>query len=269
MLEQTVPEKYRVPALERMSLVLDAVSRSSEGLRLSDLARMIDLPKSTLHNLLLTMEGLGLLTREADGGPVRLGLRLYEWGVAYSRQMDLLGQFNRLASDLARRCQETIQLAVLDGRDVVYLAKQDPEDQAIRLVSEPGKRLPASATALGKILMAYLPEEEVSNRFKDAEWIRMTAHTIMDLPRLLEELRMARNEGLAHDHQEVAEGLECMAAPILDHMGRASAAVSVSTPIYRLTEERRTMLEAEIRSLAAELSRLSGHGISHTGAKAP
>lgn len=262
MWDLAVPEKYRVPALERMSLVLDAVSRSPQGMRLSELARAVDLPKSTLHNLLITMEALGLLTREVDGGPVRLGLRLYEWGLAYARQMDLLSQFSRLAGELVQRCRETIQLAVLDGRDVVYLAKQDPEDQAIRLVSEPGMRLPASATALGKILMAYLPEEEVSNRFRDAEWIRMTEHTVTELPKLLEDLRVARAEGLARDHQEVAEGLECMAAPILDHMGHATAAVSISVPIFRLTEERRATLETEIRSLAAELSRLSGHRIA-------
>jgi len=142
---------------------------------------------------------------------------------------------------------ETVQLAALDGIENVYLAKVDCS-HPIRLQSEVGKRLHAHATGLGKVLLAFLPDAELSARFDGEQLPAFNVNTIRELPILLLVLDLIRERGFAVDDQEYTPGLRCVAVPIFDIDGNVLAALSASIPLMRAEE---ACLEHALRAIAA------------------
>jgi DNA-binding IclR family transcriptional regulator len=131
---------------------------------------------------------------------------------------------------------ETVQLAVLDGVDTVYLARIDCS-HPVRLASQVGVRLPAYATGLGKALLAGLPHEELTARLRNCSLTAFTAHTITSVVVLLRELNAIRERGYASDNEEYTPGLRCVAVPIRDRHGHDTAAMSISIPLMRASRE--------------------------------
>ena len=152
--------------------------------------------------------------------------------------------------------QETVQLAVLDGIENVYLAKEEA-DQRLVLQSHVGTRLPAYATGLGKALLGGLPDEEVLRRLASGGLRRFTANTITRTDDLLAELAEVRRHGYSTDHGEYTDGVTCVAVPVRNHDGEVVAAVSVSVPVTRADdgfEERAAkVLAREAANLSATL----------------
>lgn len=151
--------KYWVPALGKAHQILAEICRQPSSLKLIDLSRKLDIHKSSMFSLLQTMEELQWVRKENDDtyapGPV-LGM----WGSAYFQHFDLTAGFRREALLSRDRVGETVQMARREGSDCVYLAKVEAPSP-VRLHSEPGMRLPCHATALGKMLLSALNEEEL------------------------------------------------------------------------------------------------------------
>ncbi len=246
------------PAVARAVAALNALARSSEGLTLSALARELGEPKSTLHGVLVTLVESGLLVRDEASKRYRLGPHVLALAGAYARQSDLLRAFADVARPLARELGETIQLAILQGRDVLYIGKQEGT-QWVRLASEVGTRLPAHATSLGKCLLAWLPPEELEQLLAEGPLVALTPRTITDPAVLRCELAQVREQGYAIDRGETLPDVWCFGAPVRDAHGAVVAAVSISVPVTRIDAERTEELVVAVQQVAAELSRRLGY----------
>lgn len=229
-------------------------------LSIREAAAELGLPRSSVHELMHTLETLGAVA-PADGGGGRytLGLLLHELGSAYLSDVDLAREGQRVVETVAGACGETVHLATLDGVEVVYLAKVD-SIHAVRMVSAVGRRLPAHCTGVGKALLSGLPDPELVQRFggEDASLPAMTPNSVRTLAALRAALDEVRARGYAIDDCESNRDVRCVAAPVYDHRGAMAAAMSISVPVIRTAEDWPGGLADLVRQGAAELSRQLG-----------
>lgn len=222
----------QVKSAERVLDILDVLAQQPEGLSFPQLLTALQLPKSSLYELLRVLTGRGYLEFDAERRIYRIGIRLWESGQAYMAHHQLVREAQPVMEAIVGTINETVQLAVLDGLENVYLAKVDCS-HPIRLQSEVGRRLHAHATGLGKALLAHLPQAELVARLAGQSLAKFTPHTITDPTQLVDELALTHERGYALDNQEYTPGLQCVAVPIFDHLGSAIAAISVSIPMMR------------------------------------
>lgn len=233
-----------VPALDRADIVLQLLASSKEPMRTVELVQRTGLAKSTLYLLLASLEQRRWIEKKSGGYVIGIGL--YMLGCAYVHFDDLQSTFRATAADFVMQHNEVVQLAVLQGSDVVYLAREDAH-RPVRLVSDIGTRLPAHACALGKALLAQLSDEEVVQLLPDTLQA-ITDHTITRHEVLCDGLAEIRRTGLARDVEEVAVGLICFAVYVGETpMGRRIA-VSTSIPAGRLNKKReKDIIQAIVR----------------------
>lgn len=228
--------------------VLRAFDPDHPTLSVSELARRVDLPKSTVHRLTTEMTRLGLLETTPAG--LRLGMRLFELGEMAPRSRSVREAALPYMEDLRVAAGATVHLAVLEGVDVVYIeilrTKTGP-----RLPSRVGGRLPAHATGVGKAIMAF-SEPSVAQARIDAGLPALTRHTLVMPGALRRALESARRDGVAYDHEESGYGIYCAAAPILGVGGAPVAALSVTGTTHRLDLPR---LAPAVRTAAMAISR--------------
>ena len=215
----------------------------------SDLARRLDLHKNNAFRLLATLELAGYMQQTQESDLYHLGPRCLELGHAFARSHTLINQARPILEELAETLGETAHLGVLRGDEVVHLDGVLPE-QMVLTGLRVGERLPAHCTALGKALLAY-GGLEIVNRTLD----RHTDSTLVDPVKLADELRAIALQGYAPDLEEFATGLRCVAAPVRDANSRVIAAISLSGPSFRLTEE--AVHGEGARAVAAAATRLS------------
>jgi IclR family transcriptional regulator, KDG regulon repressor len=234
--------------------------RQDGPLSIREAAAALGLPRSSVHELMHTLVALGAIA-PADGGGGRftLGLLMHELGSAYLSQVDLAREGHRAAETVAAACGETVHLAALDGVEVVYLAKVD-SIHAVRMVSAVGRRLPAHCTGVGKALLSGLSDEELERRFggDDAPLPAMTSNSLATVGALRAALAGVRRLGFATDDCESNRDVRCVAAPVYDHRGAMTAAMSISVPVSRTAADWPGELAWLIREGAADLSRRLG-----------
>lgn len=247
-----------VPALARgldiLELLLDG-----RALPATEIAAALGLPRTTVHELLQTLVARHYL-EAVDGAPrrYRLGVRLFELGNVYAAGLDLARAGQPIAAEVAAACQETVHVAVLDGRDVVYVAKVD-STHPVRMVSAVGRRLPAHLTAVGKMLLSALPEPELDARYPRTGRLEgLTPASITSPAELRRALATIRAEGLAWDHCESNPAVNCVAAPVRDHTGAVVAAMSISVPTVRWSKASARQWAELVADGAARLSRRLG-----------
>ncbi|PZE21426.1 IclR family transcriptional regulator [Paenibacillus xerothermodurans] len=245
-------KKYWVPALGKADDVLQAILQRPSQLKLVELSKQLGINKSSMFSLLNTMEALDWVVREPEG-TYCLGSKLGFFGNAFFKQFSLIDRFRKEASLVKHKIEETIQLAKLEQREVLYLAKEEIPSP-VRLASEPGMKLPAHSTALGKAMLAWIEPEKLEALYP-AERLepQITPHTIHSLAELQVQLAQTRADGYAVDLQEAVMGFCCVAAPILDAEGTVIAAISCSM-FQHEWERKREMAQQEICALAARLS---------------
>lgn len=246
-------QKYNVPALDRANAVLMALVDEPYRWKLSDLSKKLDISKSTLYSLLATMERLQWIARDRNDA-YAIGSAMGRLGGAYFRQYDLVEAFRTLADPVMRKLEESIQLAVLEGSDVLYLAKVEAPSP-VQMVSGPGVRFPAHATGLGKALLAGSTEDRIRELFPEESLPKITVHTVGSREALIQEVRKGEREGYTTDIQEGVMGFCCVAAPVRASGGGVVAAVSCSMPIHRWEGKKETALR-EVQELAKRLSPL-------------
>lgn len=244
----------QVRSVYRAMRVLEVLSEAGEPVSLSVLSNVLEMPKSTAHYILGTLCELGFVEK-TQRGHFRLGLSAYRVGSAYLRQQSVVSAFKQTAKQMVADCREPVQLAVLDGTQIVYISKVEEGAAPVRLVSEVGTRLPAHTTALGKVLLAYLSNEQFDALFPPGSALsRMTDRSITSVSTLRQELQLVREQGYAHDLEETADGLQCFGAPIFGPGGEVMAAMSISVPSSRVDPERKTALISLLKRGAVQVS---------------
>lgn len=242
--------KYWVPALERADAVLKQIAAHPSKMKLTDLTAATGINKSTMFSLLQTMESLGWLKRE-KGDTYSLGSAFAVLGNAYFSSNSLIELFMEKAAESVRKIGEAVQLAKLDFGDVLYLAKKEAS-AAVRLISEPGMRIPAYATGLGKVLLSSLEDSQIRDLYPQGKLHSFTPSTLPDTEALIAELHRVRSSGLGYDREEIVPGFTCVAAPVFDRQGRMAAAVSFSMPTHQW-QAKEAEATGEIQALARAL----------------
>jgi DNA-binding IclR family transcriptional regulator len=218
--------------------------------RASTLLQETGLSRSTLYLLLDALESRHWVEKRGDGYIV--GVKLFELGSAYVRHDGLQAAFRDEASAYVAAHNEVVQLAVLDGAEVVYIAREDAQ-RPVRLVSDLGSRLPAHCCALGKALLSSLPDQDVVSLLPD-RLAAMTPKTTTRRSALLRELAGIRACGLATEREEVSIGLACFAAYIgVTPLGKR-VAVSTSVPLGRLDARREKQIATAIARVASRIA---------------
>lgn len=246
-----------VPAVDRAIDLLHVLAEAKRPLPLVELSERTGSSRSTVFNTLATLHEHGFVQKDEHYKTYRLGVAVFELGNAYLAQVSLVPAFYEQARRLVDACGETVKLVIRDGRDVVYLGKQEGS-HSVRLVAQVGTRLSAHFTAVGKVLLAQLSDDDVRQLYADYAFPVHTPNTAGSLDELLERLALVRAQGHAYDNEESNVGVCCVAAPICDHTGQVVAAMSIGVPAERLGPGRMDELTAMIRTHAAELSRTLG-----------
>jgi DNA-binding IclR family transcriptional regulator len=225
-----------VKSAARVVELLEAVARKPPGLTFTELLADTEIPRSSLHGLLRTLTDARVVDLDPDTKRYAPGPKLWELAMGYVNQLQLVPLAWPDLLALRDRFDETVQMGVLDAAEVVYVA-QAPSSHRLQLVSHVGSRLPAYATGLGKALLAGLPEQAVQARVP-ADLSGFTPRTFTTRSALITELLAVRARGYATDVGEYSTEVRCVAAPVVDHTGRAVAAVSVTMAAERFLPER-------------------------------
>lgn len=242
-------------ALLRGLAVLEVLAQGQD-LNLSEVARRARLPVSTAHRLLETLRRRGFV-QPVEDGRYRVGLRAFEVGMGFLRAQRLPEVARPVMVELVDRVEETANLAVRDGAEAVYVLQVESH-RMLRLFAQPGARHPLYCTGVGKVLLAWEPEEEVRRLLGPGPLPRFTPRTLTDPDAVVRELRAIRARGYAVDREERESGVRCVAAPVRDASGRVVAALSVSAPASRVPHHRIPPVAATVVSAAEEISRRLG-----------
>ncbi|PRY11528.1 IclR family transcriptional regulator [Kineococcus rhizosphaerae] len=218
----------RVKSAERVMAVLDLLASRVTPLTALEIAAELDLPKSTTHHLLNVMQERRYVAHWPDRRVWSLGTSALEIGAAYLRTGHLQHAGQRHLAALTARTGQTSHLAVLQGTDVLYLDKREPQGSGIRLVTEVGTRLPAHLTAVGRSILAGLGDGELRALFTEYEWPRRTDVQIASLAELTGVLTAVREAGYADEVGSTTSGIECVAAPVVGSDGRPVAAIGIA-----------------------------------------
>ncbi|MEU3399778.1 IclR family KDG regulon transcriptional repressor [Streptomyces filamentosus] len=248
-----------VPAVTRAFDILELFLQGDGTLSAPEITRRLGLPRTTTHELVSTLTARNYLVPVPEQpGRYRLGVRTYQLGSRYAEQLDLAAEGRRIAHEIAETCGETVHVALLEDADVIYVAKVD-STHAVRMVSAAGRRLPAHCTAVGKMLLAMLPADELDELLDGRELVGMTPRSITDPDALRAALAEIAVLGVAVEQRESNPDVSCVAAPVRDRTGRVVAALSISVPVVRWDEARENELTALAVRGAGDLSARLGH----------
>ncbi|SMF34958.1 transcriptional regulator, IclR family [Priestia filamentosa] len=254
--KEFMKEKYWVPAIERAHKVLEEISEHPKKLRLIDLSKKLEISKSSLYSLLNTLEILGWITKE-EGDTYSLGHSLGALSAGYFHQFDILQSFYKEASSSVLSINEHIQLGILKEGDVVYLGKMEG-DSRVRLVTDPGMRFPAYASAIGKIQLIQYSKEQLKQIYASHKLEKKTSNTITNIDELYDNVQRAKQRGYATENEESAIGFHCVAAPIYNFENKIIAGVSF-TMLENSWNTKKDAAQEEIIKLAYRLSQLAGY----------
>lgn len=229
---------------------------------MSQIAQQVGIHKSTVHRLLATLEDKNFVERDPATGLYRLGINLLHMAYLTLDQNDLRRICRPFLLDLKDQFRETVNLSVLDGANMVYLDVIE-SPQRVKLAATTGQRLPAFCTASGKAFLAYSKEEVVLGVI-DQGLPAQTEHTIVTKERFLENLKDIRERGFALSSEEFEDGINAVAAPVLDREDIPIAAIAVAGPSFRLTKAQMLEIGPFLQHTAAEIAQEWLY-ISHPG----
>jgi IclR family transcriptional regulator, KDG regulon repressor len=218
-----------VKSARRVLDILELLSAHADGLKFPQIASTLGVPKSSLHALLATLHARKWIGFDEASRTYRIGMRAWETGQGYVQARDLALIADQHLHAARTELNETIQLGVLEGTEVLYIAKVDA-DRPFRLISRAGMRLPAYATGLGKVLLAYLPPDELRRRMEHVRFQPFTDTTVTSLAELEDILDQIRADGIGRDVGEHTPFVYCVAAPVRDASGTVVAAMSCCLP---------------------------------------
>ena len=261
----TRPQRERgfSQSLERGLALLSAFTSTRPLIGVSDLAREVGLSRSSAHRYIATLAALGYLEQDRPTRKYRLGPRVLDLGFSAINSMELRQIALPDLQKLSDATGHTVNMAVLDGLDIVYVERcrsASIGQREIDLNLHVGSRLPAYCTSMGKVLLAGLSQEELDRRLEAMELSRRGPNTIVGVKALVAELGRVREDGLAVNNEELAYGLRSIAAPVHGHDGNVVAAINLA--VHRSLVSMQDLvarLGPQLRATAREISVRSGY----------
>ena len=256
--------KNVVQSLERAGLILEVLSQHSRGLSLRDLSQKVHLTKGTTHRLLSSLAYLDFIRQNPSNKHYLLSFRLVELGNRLLNQIDFRIEARPFLVELAENTKETAHMVILDQFEVLYIDKVEAigNTTGLRMASMLGSRIPAHCSAVGKALLAFLPEEKLEELAGANGLPKRTENTITRFEKLKEHLELVRRRGYALDNEENEIGIRCIGAPIRDQRGEVIAAISISVPASRMKTR---MMEAKLKDRVIETARKISSKLGYPG----
>lgn len=248
----------KVPAAAQTLAILRYLARQAGPVPAGAITRDLRLPRSTTYHLLATLQAEGFVVHVPEDRRYALGITAYELGTGYTRQAPLQRLARVPLATLVDRCGHSGHLAVLHGRDVLYVIEERARGRP-PLVTDVDVRLPAHLTATGRAMLAALPSQQVRALYPNPSAFAIRNERGPQSPSGLRQLLVSvRRDGYAVENGDVTPGFASVAAAVLDHAGHPLAAVAVTYPDFEVDAQRRADLAARVRGTAATLSRRMG-----------
>ena len=248
---------YNITSLQRGLRILSLFAAEERGLSASQIAKLSGLPVSTVHRFLTNLETSGFLNCDSTG-IYQLGIACVSLGQAARGQLDVRRASLPYLQDLNHRTRETVHLTVRHALSAVYVEKLD-SPEPLRIHSRIGASVPLYCTAVGKVMLAYMPESELEPILGQLQMKRFTENTVSNLQELQTELQRVRKMGFAYDLEEHETHIRCIAAPIWDSTGYVNASLSVTGPAVRMSTARLRQLAPLIRDTGLKISHELGY----------
>ena len=253
--------EYNITSLQRGLRMLQLMGQAGRGLPASEIAKLSGLPVSTVHRFLVNLEAGGFLAKD-ELNNYHLGVACVSLGQAAREQLDVRKVSIAHLEQLNRSTRETVHLTVRHKLTAVYIEKME-SPQPLRIHSRIGASVPLYCTAVGKVMLAYLNEEEQERVVNELELRRFTENTVGSIQELRAQLARVRKDGFACDLEEHEPHIRCIAAPIWDHTGAVNASLSVTGPAVRMSTNRLREIAPLVRDAGLKIS----HDLGFPGAK--
>jgi Transcriptional regulator len=251
---------YGIIALQRGLKLLTLFAKAEGGLTATQVAKLSGLPISTVHRFLVNLESTGFLNWNGNGR-YHLGFACFSLGQSALGHLDIRRLSFPYLEELNHKTRETIHLTVRHELSVVYVEKLD-SPEPLRIFSRIGASVPLHCTAVGKVMLAYMPPNEQAAILGQVEIKRLTQNTISNIQDLTVHLQRVRKNGYACDLEENELHIRCIAAPIWDHTGRVNASLSVTGPVVRMPMTRLRQLAPLVQQAGLKISRELGFQFS-------
>lgn len=247
----------QVQSLVRALSILSALAESDDGMTLTEISQQVKLPPSTAHRLLTTMQHERYVSFDSERTLWFVGVQAFSVGNAFTKNRNLSQIARPYMRALMEDSGETVNLAVADGGEVIFLSQVECRKMMRALVT-PGRRALMHCSGVGKALLAFLPEEELDAIIAQHGLPKLTDRTLVLEQDLKRDLERSRQLGYAFDDEEHAVGLRCVAGVVRDETGNAIAALSLSGPAARISDDKIEQFGLKVRRVCADLSREYG-----------
>ena len=246
-------QRVGVQSLGRAFAILEEVARHRDGIGLAELSKRVGLHNSTTFHLAKTMVFLGYLRQEKDSKRYRIGRPLFVLAASALNEVEMVNLATPVLEELSRETGESSHFSVRMGDAVVVIARTGGPG-AFQFADRVGVVRPAHCTALGKVILAALRDDQLENFLQHAELKPSTPKSITDRAALRREIAEVRRSGIAYDDGEFNAEVRCTAAPVRDFTGQVTGALGISGPIWRLSIQ---ALQARAKIVQAAANRLS------------
>ncbi|MDR7313793.1 IclR family transcriptional regulator [Brevibacillus nitrificans] len=243
--------KTVVKSMELLNLFIE-----HSRLSLNEMVELSGIPKTSIHRMVGSLEGMDFLQKGEDGR-YSLGLLFLQFGQLVAERLDIRQIALPAMTKLRDQVEEAVNLIIRDGKEAIYIEKLDT-NHPVRLYTKIGRRSPLYAGACSRIILSYIEEKERERYLQETELIPIGHGTITDKERLRQELELAREKGYTISCSELENDTVSIAAPIFDHTGRLVAGISIAGPQVRFEKERIPDLIGHLLKTSEEISRELG-----------
>lgn len=236
----------------RVISILETIASNPIGYKLSEISALLEIPIGTISPIIKTLKNEKFLSFNEKDQTYLLGIKIFEIGSRYTQNSNSYEGIVEIMTEILKKCGETVHFGILDGADVLYLAKVDSQEP-IRMYSAVGKRLPAYGTGIGKALLSDHSMEELQALYPHG-LKPLTAYTITNFDELYRQLKCIKETSFSYECEESNELIRCVGMPLYKN-GCVVAAVSVSVPTFRYSKEKQELIEQALKEYSSYMTR--------------
>ncbi len=245
--------RYQVPAIKRAFEIIELLAKQDGGASISEIHRALHLPLSSAAMIVYTLADLGYLERDQDGTRYRLGVKMFGIARQAPERVNLVALCHGQLEEVARKSGLTGHLAVLRGGESMYIDRAQGAS-LVQVSSYVGMRWPAHVSAVGKALLAFLPQSELHEVLNHVKLKKLTPYTVTSCRVLEKELQLVRRLGYAWELNEGELGLGCVAAPVSGSHHEVVAAISLSGTTHHVTRNKIPALGTLVKQYSQQMS---------------
>lgn len=242
-------------SVEKVLQIIELLVSQGGEMRLQDIADQVNSPSSTVLRYLSTLSSFGYVYQNADSSKYALTLKLAQLGSLVSGQYDIRNLVHDDLVALSKKFQESSCLAIEEDHEVVYIDVINGPDNMLKTMQRIGKRAPLHATSVGKNILQNYTEKEIEDILKEKGMPALTAKTLTTPEALFKELETVQETGVAMDNEECEIGAKCISVPLIDYTGKVVAAISISGPVFRMTDEKVERIKEYMLRMSKEISK--------------